>query len=169
MVVVSIALTIAFFLWLATIASPVVAALSVAGFYLTIAIIAVLFALYGGRPKKTVGDKTKPDEKRDAAKAEEARVAAGLNAQIDQATAPLMDLLARFGLRREQLAVLAGALGRQEARPPCRSSASPSSAVFSSDGCGKSWRGLLTTDVVASLMALWPVRRQTTGDGRGGG
>ena len=107
MVIVVIALTVAFFLWLATVASPVVAALSVAGFYLTIALVAVVVALWGGSGKTAPASETRAPDTEAAKAAEAAR--AGLESQIDDVIAPLMAFLAKFGLRREQLAVMAGA------------------------------------------------------------
>ena len=100
MLVVLIALTIAFDLWIATLAGPIVAALAVAGLYLLVAGIAVGLALRD--------PKAQPLAEPDPATAEPPRNPE-LNAQIDQFIKPILDVLERFGLRREQLAVFAGA------------------------------------------------------------
>lgn len=99
LLVVLIALTIAFDLWIASLAGPIVGALAVAGVYLLVAIIAIVLALKEDAPAKAT-----------AAPAEEAAAAhSAMNDQIDQFTAPILALLQRFGLRQEQLAVFAGA------------------------------------------------------------
>ena len=103
LLVVLVALTFAFDLWIATLAGPIVAALAVAGVYLLVAILAVVFALRDSRPEATA---------RPEAAAAQPAAAPGnpqLGAQIDQFIKPILDVLQRFGLKREQLAVFAGA------------------------------------------------------------
>ncbi len=97
LLVVLIALTIAFDLWIATLAGPIVAALAVAGLYLLVALTAVTLALRN--PPPPVAEAAPEATARDPE----------INAQIDQFTQPIFDILQRFGLRREQLAVFAGA------------------------------------------------------------
>ncbi len=99
MVVVLIALTIAFDLWIATLAGPIVAALAVAGLYLLVAVAAVLLAV------RAPAAEAPPAPAPQAAAPENPE----LGARIDQFTKPILDILQRFGLKREQLAVFAGA------------------------------------------------------------
>ena len=101
LVFVWIALTLAAFFWLSQKFSPVVGALSIAGGYAVLAGVAVALALR--KPKRIQPSSVSPEDARTEAARDER------SAQIDDATAPLMAFLARFGLRREQLAVLAGA------------------------------------------------------------
>ncbi len=101
MLVVLIALTIAFDLWIASLAGPIVGALAVAGVYLLVAVLAVVLALRDPRPAAAPADP--------AAATAAAPKNPQLGAQIDQFTKPILDVLQRFGLKREQLAVFAGA------------------------------------------------------------
>ena len=98
LVVVLIALTIAFDLWIATLAGPIVAALAVAGLYLFVAVAAVLLAVRDPAAKTSAAVAPPPTAPNP-----------DLGAQIDQFTKPILDILQRFGLKREQLAVFAGA------------------------------------------------------------
>ncbi len=100
MLVVLIALTIAFDLWIASLAGPIAGALAVAGVYLLVAILAVVLAIRDPRPAP------RPDA---VAAASAAPKNPQLGVQIDQFTKPILDILQRFGLKREQLAVFAGA------------------------------------------------------------
>lgn len=100
LVVVLIALTVAFDLWISSLAGPIAGALAVAGVYLVVAIIAVVLALRS--PKS----KVRPPE--DAAHRAKADADSRLDAQVDAFAAPLLKVLQSLGLRREQLAVLAG-------------------------------------------------------------
>ena len=102
MLVVLIALTIAFDLWIATLAGPIVAALAVAGVYLLVAVSAVVLALRDPAPHPIAAAQPAAAEQAPPRNPE-------LGAQIDQFTKPILDVLERFGLRREQLAVFAGA------------------------------------------------------------
>lgn len=107
MTVVAVALTLAFAFWISSLSSPVVGALAVAGLYLGIAVAAVGLAL---RTKRgPVVTKTENAEAQASAAEESDRV--------DQFTAPLLSILASLGLRREQLAVLAGASLAKRLRP----------------------------------------------------
>lgn len=101
LLVVLIALTSAFALWIASLAGPVVAALAVAGLYLAFAGLCVGLALREPKPAR-------PAPQAAATEASAPRNPE-LGAQIDQFTAPILAILQRFGLRREQLAVFAGA------------------------------------------------------------
>ncbi len=100
LVVVLIALTIAFDLWIASMAGAIAGALAVAGLYLSVAIIAVVFAVRAPKPKTPTPE--------DAAQRKQADADSTLNAQVDAFAAPLLNILQSLGLRREQLAVLAG-------------------------------------------------------------
>ena len=99
MIVVLIALTLAFDLWIASMAGPIAGALAVAGLYFLIAAVAVMLAVRDPRPAAAAVP--------DAAAATPRNPQLG--AQIDQFTKPILDVLQRFGLKREQLAVFAGA------------------------------------------------------------
>ena len=100
MVVVIIALTIAFDLWIASLAGSIVGALAVAGLYLAVAVVAVVLATRGGaKPAQAGAEEPESTATASAAKDE----------KVDQFTAPLLAMLASLGLRREQIAVLAGA------------------------------------------------------------
>lgn len=100
LVVVLIALTVAFDLWISSLAGPIAGALAVAGVYLLVAIIAVTLAL------RSPASKVRPPE--DAAHRAKADSDSRLDAQVDAFAAPLLKVLQSLGLRREQLAVLAG-------------------------------------------------------------
>jgi len=104
--VVLVALTIAFDLWIATLAGPIVGALAVAGLYLAVAVGAVVLAL---RDTPEPNAATKPAASAAHADPSAASNASETAARIDQFTAPILDLLQRFGFKREQLAVFAGA------------------------------------------------------------
>ena len=105
MAVVAIALTLAFAFWISSLSNPIVGALAVAALYLAIAIGAVGLAL-----RKRPGT-------RETAEPEAAQETAADNDRVDQFTAPLLSILASLGLRREQLAVLAGATLAKRLRP----------------------------------------------------
>ena len=140
------ALTLAFFLWVAHLVNPVVAALAVAGLYLIVAIAAVVLALSDGRAKPAQAPGT-----RDATQAS-GKADAKVEEEIDQFTAPLMALLARFGLRREQLAVLAGASIAKRLGPlPLVGLAIVGGFLIGR--MWKTWRSVLSLDLIASLMS----------------
>ena len=101
MVVVVVALTIAFDLWIASLAGAIVGALAVAGVYLLVAIAAVVLALRGsGKAQESAAGVEEPAP---------AAATAAKDEKVDQFTAPILAMLASLGLRREQIAVLAGA------------------------------------------------------------
>ena len=160
LLVVVVALTVAFFLWIASLASPIIAALAVAGVYFAVAALALIFALRDGSTKaESAGPSLKDTPKRQAE--------AGINAQIDQFTAPLMDLLARFGFRREQLAVLAGASMAKQLGPlPLVGLAIVGGFLIGR--MWKTWRSLLSLDLITSVLAsdLFGLR-QPRGDSAG--
>jgi hypothetical protein len=144
LVVVLIALTIAFDLWIASMKGPIVGALAVAGLYLVVAVIAVVMAL---RP----GAKTQPAAER---KANEAGSTArrGLDAQVDEFAAPLLDILQNLGLRREQLAVLAGTSVAKQIGPiPLVGLAIVAGFLIGRMGGGL--KGLLSSDLLSTLLA----------------
>lgn len=147
-VVVIIALTVAFALWVASKAGAIAGVLAVAGVYLVVALVAVFFALRKERAAVAADPAT-------AAQAAESEAAArGRGEQIDAFAAPLMDLLAGLGLKREQLAVLAGSsLAKQLGPLPLVGLALLGG--FLVGRMWKSWRGLLSTDAVASLLGMF--------------
>ena len=148
MVVVVIALTIAFDLWIASLAGSIVGALAVAGLYLAVAIIAVVLATRGG---------AKPAQ----AEAEPAAAAsAAKDEKVDQFTAPLLAMLASLGLRREQIAVLAGAsLAKRLGPVPL-----VGIAIVAGFLIGRLWQGwdsLVSSELVDSVLDLVvPGRRE---------
>lgn len=147
LVVVLIALTVAFLLWIATLAGPIVAALAVAGVYLAVAVVAIILAL---RDKPTRSSTDAAEGETDADVKE--RSTSALNAQIDQFTAPLMALFARFGFRREQFAVLAGASVAKQLGPLSLVGLAIVGG-FLIGRMWKSWRTLLSADVIARLLS----------------
>jgi fatty acid desaturase len=103
----------AFFIWLVQLAGAIVASIAVAGLFCILAIIAILFALYGFREKKLkVSPKQTADAKETARSTESPAQIALEDAQreesITEAVAPLLDVLRALGLKREELALLAG-------------------------------------------------------------
>ncbi len=149
LLVVLAALTAAFFLWIASLAGSIVGALAVAGIYLLVAIVAIILALRDPKPAATVRQAASADAAAQQASARQAK--AGLNAQIDQFTAPLLDLLAKIGFRREQFAVLAGAsIAKQLGPLPLVGLAIVGGFLLGR--MGKSWRSLLSLDLIASLL-----------------
>jgi hypothetical protein len=110
LVVVLIALTIAFDLWIASLAGPIVGALAVAGLYLVVAVVAVVLALRDAPGRPATAAKPAEAAQAHAQGAADARPDhPETDERIDQFTAPILDMLQRFGLHREQLAVFAGA------------------------------------------------------------
>ncbi len=149
LLVVLAALTAAFFLWIASLAGSIVGALAVAGIYLLVAIVAISLALRDPKPAATGRQAASADAAAQQASARQAK--AGLNAQIDQFTAPLLDLLAKIGFRREQFAVLAGAsIAKQLGPLPLVGLAIVGGFLLGR--MGKSWRSLLSLDLIASLL-----------------
>lgn len=146
LVVVVIALTIAFDLWISSLAGPILGALAVAGLYLIMAVTAVVLALRDGRnpSEATVPNgETAEQEAREAAKDE----------KVDQFTAPILAMLASLGLRREQIAVLAGAsLAKRLGPVPL-----VGIAIVAGFLVGRIWRGwedLLSSDLVERVLDL---------------
>ncbi|MCX8253055.1 hypothetical protein RHAL1_02333 [Beijerinckiaceae bacterium RH AL1] len=148
LIVVIIALTVAFALWVASKAGAIAGVLAVAGVYLVVALVAVFFALRKERAAVAADPAT-------ASQAAESEAAArGRGEQIDAFAAPLMDLLAGLGLKREQLAVLAGSsLAKQLGPLPLVGLALLGGFLIGR--MWKSWRGLLSTDGVASLLGMF--------------
>ena len=141
--VVVIALTIAFGMWIATLAGAIVGVLAVAGLYLLIAVVAIILAT---RKPKSAGAAETGET---AAKAKEK---VDLDSQVDDFTAPLLGLLQSLGLRREQLAVLAGASVAKRLGPvPLVGLAIV--AGFLIGRTYKSWKGLMSIDAFTGLLA----------------
>ena len=143
LVVVLIALTIAFDLWIASRFGPIVGALAVAGVYLVVAALAIVFALRDGTQPAPVA-------KADAADG----MSPSSRAQIDQFTEPLLAALAKLGLRREQLAVLAGSsLAKQLGPLPLVGLALLGG--FLAGRMWKRWRAILSADAIVSVLDLF--------------
>ena len=161
--VVLIALTVAFDDWIASLAGPIVGALAVAGLYLAIAVLCVVLALQGG-PKPAETGSAKAGAKATGAGSARAEGAAGhpeTDARIDQFTAPIIDMLQRFGLRREQWAVLAGASVAKRLGPlPLVGCAIV--VGFLVGRLWKSWRAVLETALAATPFINDVLRRQQT-------
>jgi hypothetical protein len=157
MLVVLIALTIAFDLWIATLAGPIVAALAVAGLYLLVAVISIALALHDGSKAAATPEQAKAEAAKAASPQPE------INAQIDQFTAPILELLQRFGLRREQLAVFAGAnLAKRLGPLPLVGCAIV--AGFLAGRMWKSWRGILEAGLALSPLVADLFAQKTTPD-----
>lgn len=103
LVVVFVALTLAFALWVSAKQGPVVGSLAVAGVYLVGAAVALFLALRKG--SKTSEARTQRSDRGPVAD----EPGPALGEQVDAFTAPLLRVLQSLGLRREQFAVLAGA------------------------------------------------------------
>lgn len=143
--VVLIALTLAFAFWIDSLAGPIVAALAVAAVYLVAAVGAVVAATRTGRPRQVA--EPEPEEANDPAEP-------STSARIDQFTAPILDILQRLGLRREQIAVLAGASLAKRLRPlPLVGLAIV--AGFLIGRLWKGWDALMSTDLVATVLGLF--------------
>ena len=141
--VVLIALTIAFALWITSLAGAVVGCLAVAGVYLLVAVAAVALALGGGAKARAAPAGEASDARRDEARA--------FDAQIDQFSAPLLRMLQNLGLKRELVAVLAGTSVAKRLGPlPLVGLAIV--AGFLVGRMWKDWRGLFTSDAVMGLL-----------------
>lgn len=148
LVVVLVALTIAFDLWVASRLGAIAGALAVAGLYLAVAIAAVLLALRKERPKAAVSAAAAEEEAAKDASRD------GRSEAVDAFAAPLMAMLARLGLRREQIAVLAGSsLAKQLGPLPLVGLALVGGFLIGR--MWKSWRSVLSTDAIASLFGLF--------------
>ena len=146
LVVVLIALTIAFDLWVASKLGAIAGALAVAGVYLSVAVIALVLALRGGSAPQAAATVDK------AAAEAGAATASSRKEQVDAFAAPLMSALAGLGLRREQLAVLAGSsLAKQLGPLPLVGLAIVGG--FLVGRMWKGWRGLMSMDALTSLLA----------------
>ena len=142
--VVLIALTVAFGMWIATLAGAIVGVLAVAGFYLLIAVVAIVIATR--KPKRSVAQAETGES------AEQSKDRVDLNSQVDDFTAPLLGLLQSLGLRREQLAVLAGATVAKKLGPvPLVGLAIV--AGFLIGRTYKNWKSLLSIDAFTGLLA----------------
>ncbi len=150
--VVLAALTIAFDLWIAMLAGPIAGALAVAGVYLAVGLLAVTLAMRGDRSAQgrvKAGARAEEESQGDEA-------AAGgttRNAQIDRFIAPILGMLQNLGLRREQLAVLAGASMAKQLRPLPLVGV----AIVAGFLVGRVWKGrdvLLSTELVTTLLGM---------------
>ncbi len=149
-VVVLIALTAALDLWVAELAGPIAGVLAVAGVYLVVGLTAGITGLRGGA-------KPAPSTKAQPAEAETTRAR---QIQIDQFIAPLLGMLQRLGLRREQLAVLAGASVAKQLKPvPLVGLAIIAGFVIGR--MWKGWDGLFSLDVVTALLGMFGLPART--------
>ena len=152
MLVVIVALTVAFDLWIASLAGAITGALAVAALYLAVAVAAIILALRGGRqPAKS--DQRAVNEEPAAANAEK-------DEKVDQFTAPILAMLASLGLRREQIAVLAGAsLAKRLGPVPL-----VGIAIVAGFLIGRLWQGwdaLVASDLVENVLNLVMPGRDT--------
>ena len=157
LVVVIIALTFAFDFWIASVAGPIVGALAVAALYLFIAAVSVILALRGGRRVADPSHGSKPETVADGQTKDET---------VDQFTAPILAMLASLGLRREQIAVLAGAsLAKRLGPVPL-----VGIAIVAGFLVGRMWQGwdaLVSNDLVDSVLDLVvPGRRSSETEAR---
>ena len=149
LVVVLIALTVAFDLWISSLYGSIIGALAVAGLYLAVALLCIFLA---ARPARTT--RLREGETREQAEAEKVAEAqaSGVNSQIDDFAAPLLNILQNLGLRREQLAVLAGASVAKQLGPvPLVGLAIVAGFLIGRMWGG--WRGLLSNDLVATILS----------------
>lgn len=140
--VVAAALTLAFGLWIATLAGPIVGVLAVAGLYLVVAIVALVLAFRGRKPSTHTANGAESAE-------EPTR-----SARVDQFTAPVLDLLQRFGFRREQLAVLVGA-GLAKQLKPIPLVGVAIVAGFLIGRLWKGWDALMATNAAEALLGMF--------------
>ena len=151
LLVVLVALTIAFGLWITSLAGGVVGCLAVAGVYLLVAVLAVALAL-GGGGKARVAPSEEPEREREER---------AFDAQVDQFSAPLLRMLQQFGLKRELLAVLAGTSVAKRLGPlPLVGLAIV--AGFLVGRMWRSWRGLFTSDAITTLASVLGLFRDAT-------
>ena len=144
LLVVLLALTIAFGLWITSLAGAIVGCLAVAGLYLLVAALAVALALTGGAKVRVEGAAAP------SARHEEERA---FDAQIDQFSAPLLRMLQQLGLKRELIAVLAGTSVAKRLGPlPLVGLAIV--AGFLVGRMWKHWRGLLTSEAIMTLVSM---------------
>lgn len=104
-----ICLSIALDLWLTDIASPIVAALGVAGFYFVVAIICLLLLLARNTKANAA---TPPQRVVEAAKAD-----SRLSANIEETVGPFVEILRQTGLKREEVAVRLAAEATKQLGP----------------------------------------------------
>jgi len=104
-----ICLSIALDLWLTDIASPIVAALGVAGFYFVVAVIC--FILLMARSTKAEASAQPPRL------AETAKTDTRLSANIEETISPFVEILRQTGLKREEVAVRLAAEATKQLGP----------------------------------------------------
>ena len=136
-----VALTVAFDLWITSLAGAIAGALAVAGVYAAVGILAAVAATRGG--KRAPAEPKVAPAPADAARDE----------QVDRFTAPLLRVLANLGLRREHLAVVAGAALAKRLKPlPL-----VGLAILAGFLVGRLWSGwdaLASNDLVATVLGL---------------
>ena len=140
LLVVLIALTVAFALWIASMKGPIVATLAVAGLYFAVGGLAVFFATRNARQVESASA---------SGSAPEAAAKDDLGADVDAFAEPLLQMLSRFGLRREQLAVLAGmSVAKQIGPVPL-----VGLAIVAGFLVGRAGKGLFPRDLIETLLA----------------
>ena len=139
--VVLLALTIAFDLWIASLAGPIAGVLAVALVYFLVAAGSIVLAL-----RDTGANARAPSQA-------ESQAAPELGEEIDRFTSPLMRLLGQLGLRREQFAVLAGgSLAKKIGPIPLVGLAIV--AGFLLGRTWKTWKNLMSVETLASLVSV---------------
>lgn len=104
-----ICLSIALDLWLTDIASPIVAALGVAGFYFVVTVICLLLLLARSTEANAA---PQPQRVVEAAKAD-----SRLSANIEETVGPFVEILRQTGLKREEVAVRLAAEATKQLGP----------------------------------------------------
>ncbi len=141
LLVVLVALTLAFGLWIGAHAGAVAGCLAVAGLYLAVAVVMVALALGGGSKARVapVSDTRREEER-------------AFDSQIDEFSAPLLRMFQQFGLKRELIAVLAGTSMAKRLGPlPLVGVAIV--AGFLVGRMWRSWRNLFNSDAIMTLVS----------------
>lgn len=134
--VVIFSLTLAFAFWVARDMGPIAGALAVAILYALVVALAVFFAVRKGAaplPEAAV----EPAETGTPVDPETAE-------QIDAFASPLLETLSRLGLRREQLAVLAGTSLAKRISPVALVALALATGLL----IGRNWRRLVSADLL---------------------
>lgn len=135
--VVIFALTLAFAFWVARDMGPIAGALAVAILYALVAALAVFFAVRKGAQPVPVAAGQEPTQAADSVDPETAE-------QIDAFATPLLETLSRLGLRREQLAVLAGTSLAKRISPVALVALALATGLL----IGRNWRRLVSADLL---------------------
>ncbi|HEY5226575.1 MAG TPA: phage holin family protein [Methylovirgula sp.] len=107
-----ICLSIALDIWLTDIASPIIAALGVAGFYFVVAVICLLLLLARGSAQTKAAAVQQRVVEAAAVKAD-----SRLSANIEDTVGPFVEILRQTGLKREEVAVRLAAEATKQMGP----------------------------------------------------